>query len=86
MKVLFYGNVLEYTYGEKSYESADCSNVDELIGRLSGYYGEPFKEFLLGDETCFFLVNGKGLLMTGGFQTKLNPDDKIEVLPFAEAG
>ena len=41
---------------------------------------------VLGEETCFFLVNGKGIMMTGGLDTKLCPGDKIEVLPFADAG
>ena len=86
MKVLFYGNVLDYTNGEKTHEIDDCSNVRSLAGKLGDHYGGRFKEFLLGDETCFFLVNGKGLMMTGGLDTLLNPDDKIEVLPFVEAG
>ena len=86
MKVLFYGNVLEYTDGEKAVEFDGCSKVRDLAGKLGDHYGERFKEFLLGEETCFFLVNGKGLMMTGGLDTPLNPGDKIEVLSFVEAG
>ena len=86
MKVLFYGNVLDYTDGDKFCEIKDCSSVRELIDVLGEQYTERFKEFLLGEETCFFLVNGKGIMMTGGLDTKLQIDDKIEVLPFAEAG
>jgi molybdopterin converting factor small subunit len=86
MKVLFYGAVLEYTNGEKSLEFDGCSNVRELINELGGHYGLRFREFLLGEETCFFLINGKGLMMTGGLNTSLGSDDKIEVLPFADAG
>ena len=90
MKVLFYGNVLEYTNGEKSYEppghSANCSTVRDLINILSSHFGDGFLDFLLGEETCFFLINGKGIMMSGGLDTKLNPGDKIEVLPFAQAG
>ena len=85
MNILFYGNVLDYTK-EKSFEAGNCPSVRDLVNILGGHYGERFKEFLLGDETCFFLVNGKGLMMTGGLDTPLNPDDKVEVLPFAEAG
>ena len=91
MNVLFYGNVLDYTRGEKSFELENCSetlvsNILELVDELGRHYGEKLKEFLLGEETCFFLVNGKGIMMTGGLDTKLCPCDKIEVLPFADAG
>jgi len=86
MKVLFYGNVLEHTKNEKSYDADDCSNVRELINELGGHYGNSFKDFLSGEDTCLFLVNGKGIMMTGGLNTKLLSDDKIEVLPFTEAG
>ena len=86
MNVIFYGNVLDYTNGEKSFEVLNCQNVRELVDELGRNYGERLKDFLLGEETCFFLVNGKGIMMTGGLDTKLRPGDKIEVLPFAEAG
>jgi len=86
VKVLFYGAVLQYTNGENFFELNDCSTVRDLVSKLGGHFGERFRIFLLGDETCFFLINGKGLMMTGGLDTKLYPDDKIEVLPFAEAG
>jgi len=86
MIVLFYGNLLNYTNGEKSFDVIDCSNIRELINKLGEHFGEHLKKYLLGDETCFFLVNGTGLMMTGGLDTKLQPGDKIEVLPFADAG
>ena len=86
MNVLFYGNVLDYTNGEKKYEPKSSFSVGELVDELGRHYGENLKEFLLGEETCFFLVNGKGIMMTGGQDTKLCPGDKIEVLPFADAG
>ena len=86
MKILFYGNVQDFTNSDKSFETRDCSSIRELVDILGGHYGGRLKEFLLGDETCFFLVNGKGLMMTGGFNTNLQPDDKVEVLPFANAG
>ena len=86
MKINFYGNVLEYTKKEKYCETKDCLNITELINELGIIYGENFRNFLLGDETCFFLINGKGLMMTGGNNTPLLPDDKIDLLPFADAG
>jgi molybdopterin converting factor small subunit len=86
MKVLFYGNVLEYTRKEKSYNAGGCPDIRELINELGRYYGGSLSDFLLGEETCLFLVNGKGIILTGGLITKLRSDDKIEVLPFTEAG
>ena len=86
MEVFFYGNVLDFTNSEKYYKTMNCLNVGELVDELGGYYGKHFKDFLLGENTCFFLVNGMGIMMTGGRNTKLQAGDKIEVLPFADAG
>ena len=88
MKVLFYGSVLDYTNGEKEFEFPDnnnCSSVNDLIKILGDHY-ERLGEILPEGNTCFFLVNGRGLMMTGGLNTRLNQGDKIEVLPFTEAG
>jgi len=86
MKVFFYGNVLKFTNEEKLYNAENCSSIQELAVVLGCKYGELFKDFLFGEENCFFLVNGKPLMNTGGLDTKLHPDDKIEILPFADAG
>jgi molybdopterin converting factor small subunit len=86
MNVCFFGSVLDYTNIEKSCTVKNCSSIRELVDELGCQYGEQFKDFLLGDETCFFLVNGKGLMLTGGLDTKIKPCDKIEVLPFTDAG
>ncbi|MCL2720927.1 MAG: MoaD/ThiS family protein [Treponema sp.] len=86
MKIIFYGNVLEYTNNEKTYEAKNCTNVRSLIDELGLHYGEGLKNFIMSDETCFFLVNGKGIMLTGGLETKLNQQDKIELIPFTEAG
>ena len=86
MKVFFYGSALEYTNNQKLYEPNECASVQELITKLNDQFGERFKDFLLGEENCFFLVNGTGLMMTGGLNTKLKAGDKIEILPFADAG
>ena len=86
MNVLFYSNVLEYTKGEKSYTACNSASVRELIIELGEHYGDRLKEFLLGDSNCIFLVNSTGLMKTGGLDTKLKQGDKIEILPFADAG
>jgi len=86
MKVTFYGKVINYTDGKKSHVPGGCANLRALVDELGSIYGENFRAFLLGSETCFFLVNGAGAQSTGGLETPLKPGDKIEVLPFVEAG
>lgn len=86
MTVLFYGSVQEHTNGEKSLEVEGAQSVRALIDLLGERFNGHFKDFLLGDRTCFFLVNGNGIMTTGGLGTQLQPDDTIEVLPFVEGG
>ena len=86
MNVKFYGSVIKFADNEKFCNIKNCTSVRELINELGDHYGMQLKEFILGGETCFILVNGKGIMMTGGLNTKLQPDDKIDILPFAEAG
>jgi len=86
MTVSFYLSVCEFT---------DCSHVElegapetlqKMIDELGKRFGEEFHQYLLADDTCFYLVNGKSILHTGGLSTKLQPGDKIEILPVVEAG
>ena len=86
MTISFYGNIIEYTNGIKSHEINNCANIRELIEKLGDQFGDRLKNFLLGEETCFILVNGMGLMLTGGLDTKLKASNKIEILPFADAG
>jgi molybdopterin converting factor small subunit len=86
MKVLFYGSVQENTCDEKELEVGNVLCVRALIDLLGERFGEHFKEFLLADNTCFFLVNGNGIMTTGGLDTPLQSDDTVEVLPFVEGG
>jgi len=86
MTVVFYGNVQEYTFEQKSLEAEGVACVRTLIDLLGERFGAPFKEFLLGDGTCFFLVNGNGIMTTGGLATPLHADDTVEVLPFVDGG
>ena len=86
MRVLFFGNIQAYTLGEKSFEAGDATCVSKLIDLLGEGFGERFKEFLLGENNCFFLVNGKSIMTTGGLNTPLHPCDTVEVLPIVEGG
>jgi molybdopterin converting factor small subunit len=78
-------HVLEYTNGDKSYKSASCTSLRSLAQELGSRYGEKFIELLLGG-CYFFLVNGKGVMSTGGLDTPLKPGDRVEALPVVEAG
>ena len=86
MNVLFYANILDYTSGNKSFEAEETQNIGSLIDQLGKKFGDKFREFLLGDKTCFFLVNGKGIMTTGGLKTPLQQGDKIEILPHVGGG
>ena len=89
MNVSFHGSVREFTNGEKSYDypdPADRLSVRDLIGMLGSRFGERFREFLLGNETCLILINGRSLAMAGGLDAELKAGDKIDVLPFIEGG
>ena len=86
MTVSFYGNVQEFTFGEKSLEIEGARSVRTLIDVLGEYFNKSFKEFLLGDDTCFFLVNGNGIIAAGGLDMPLHADDVVEVLPFVDGG
>jgi len=86
MTVVFYGIITEYTNGIKSYSPALCPDLRSLIDKLGTDYGGSFRDFLLGDETCLFLINGTGAMNTGGLDSPLIEGDKIEILPFVDAG
>ena len=86
MKVIFHGSVREYTGGTKNFEAEAPLNLRTLIAVLGEQFGGQFKDFLLGDNTCFFLVNGTGIMTTGGLNTTLKPVDIVDVLPFVDAG
>lgn len=87
MTVFFHGAIREkYTEGEKSYEASGAGSVRALIEILGERFGERFHDFLLGGSNCFFLVNGTGIMTTGGLDTKLGAEDEVEVLPFVDGG
>jgi molybdopterin converting factor small subunit len=86
LTVRFYGCVVGQASGSTSYEPKNSSDIRQLIDELGDLYGKGFKDYLLGEGTCLFLVNGSGILLTGGLSTKLNQGDRIEILPFIQAG
>jgi MoaD family protein len=85
MEVLFYESVQNYS-SCKSVEMKHVETLQVLIDELGNKFGKEFREYLLGEETCFFLVNGKSIMRTGGLKTPLKKGDKIEILPHVDAG
>ena len=86
MTVAFYGSVLDQTGDTSSFTPQNSPTIQALIEELGSHFGQVFKDFLLAEGTCFFLVNGRGIMTTGGLHTQLLPGDRIEILPFIEAG
>ena len=87
MTVSFHGEMTrKFTAGDKKADMEGQKTVRALVDELGEKYGERFKEFLLGTGTCFFLVNGSGIMTTGGLDTKLSENDRVEILPFVEGG
>jgi len=88
MTVTFYSKVKGYTNSESTFIPATKthSTLRELLGEVSKHYGKRFETFVNSNETCLFLVNGKGVTLSGGLETPVKFGDKIEILPFIEAG
>ena len=85
IKVLFYESVQNHS-GCVVLEIEPVETLKDCIEQLGEKLGSHFKEYLLGEDTCFFLVNGKSIVRTGGWNTPLGTHDKIEILPIVEAG
>ena len=83
--VSFFESIKKRT-GISQIEMPVVINLEALISQLGSKFGEEFHEFLIGEDTCFFLVNGKAILGTGGLGTPLKDGDRVEVLPVIEAG
>jgi len=84
--IIFYGSVQEYTFKEKSLAISYTQSIRTLIDLLGKRFGARFREFLLGDNNCFFLINGKGIMTIGGLDAPLHEEDTVEILPFVDAG
>ena len=86
MTVTFYGGITKHTNGDKTYEPKTHPTLRGLLEELGDYYGESFRSFLNSNETCLFLINGKGIKLSGGLNSPLKQGDKIDILPFVDAG
>jgi len=87
MTVEFYSSITKHTNGDKNYTpTKNHPTLRELLDELGGCYGEGFLSFINGNETCLILINGKGIKLSGGLDSALYQGDKIEILPFVDAG
>jgi len=86
MEVTFYGSITRHTNGDKIFTPKSHSTLRELLAELGEVYGESFGALLQGSETCLILLNGKGIAYSGGLDSPVSVGDKVEILPFVEAG
>jgi molybdopterin synthase sulfur carrier subunit len=87
IEVKFFTSLREIT-GKKvdTIQLQDAITVNELIKMLSEKYGKKFREYIYNkdgvtQEFLSFLVNGKNINNMQGFDTKLEDQDVIAILP-----
>jgi len=87
VEVKFFTSLREIT-GKKvdEIQLQNTVTVDELLTLLSEKYGKNFREYIYnkkGEVQGFlsFLVNGKNINIIQGFDTKLQENDVVAILP-----
>jgi molybdopterin synthase sulfur carrier subunit len=87
VEVKFFTSLREIT-GKKvdRIQLQDAITVNELVKMLSEKYGKKFREYIydkdgLTQKFLSFLVNGKNINKMQGFDTKLEDQDVIAILP-----
>ena len=87
VEVKFFTSLREIT-GKKvdEIQLQNAITVDELLTLLSEKYGKNFREYIYnnkGEVQGFlsFLVNGKNINIMQGFNTKLQENDIVAILP-----
>ena len=87
VEVKFFTSLREIT-GKKvdTIQLQDAITVNELVKMLSEKYGKKFREYIydkdgVTQEFLSFLVNGKNINKMQGFDTKLEDQDVIAILP-----
>jgi len=87
VEVKFFTSLREIT-GKKvdEIQLQNAITVDELLTLLSEKYGKNFREYIYnkkGEVQGFlsFLVNGKNINIMQGFDTKLQENDVVAILP-----
>ena len=87
VEVKFFTSLREIT-GKKvdKIQLQNTITIDELLTLLSEKYGKNFREYIYnkkGEVQGFlsFLVNGKNVNIMQGFDTKLQENDVVAILP-----
>ncbi len=87
VEVKFFTSLREIT-GKKvdEIQLQNTVTIDELLTLLSEKYGKNFREYIYnkkGEVQGFlsFLVNGKNINIMQGFDTKLQENDVVAILP-----
>lgn len=77
---------------EEEFEVEKSTSLSELLNRLAGIYGEPFKKEVfepgLKDVKMGFVVTVNGILMgqLDGVETKLNEGDNVILMSLMSGG
>jgi len=87
VKVKFFTSLREIT-GKKEDEiqSSSVITVEELLAHLSKKYGREFIEYLYDEKGNVrkyiqILINGRGINVLQGFETKLKEGDTVAIFP-----
>ena len=87
IKVRFFTSLREITgKKEDEVESSKIFTVKELLAHLSKKYGAEFTSYLYDDKGNVqsyiqVLVNGRGIKVLQGFETKLKEGDTVAIFP-----
>jgi len=87
IKVKFFTSLREIT-GKKEDEiqSSSVITLEELLAHLSKKYGREFIEYLYDEKGNVrkyiqILINGRGINVLQGFETKLKEGDTVAIFP-----
>jgi len=89
VRVLTFSNIKQII-GKKLF-LMDTDNIENLLAQLIDKYGIPLKQELYDEEGNFrkiyrILVNGRNIHILHGFQTKLEEEDMVVIMPAIAGG
>lgn len=94
VKVEYVGHIRNITNNkrEEQVEIGDEATITELLTRLSGEYGEPFRKAIYEPRSAdvkpnyIITVNGYLLNQLKGLGTRLKDNDHVTILPIVSGG
>jgi len=87
VKVRFFTRLREITNKrEEEIEVEDGTTVEELLKILEEKYGQPFRNYIRNRRGKFrenlqYLINGKNMKFLQGFNTPLEENDTLAIIP-----